>query len=88
MAGAAARTPPASMDIIETLVTGQGRSIMLVRVTDSVLVVAQTSQNTTLLDKLEGQKALDVITSSRGGANVTQFKDLFGNFLGKIKKQA
>jgi flagellar biogenesis protein FliO len=84
--GVSPRSVPVSMDVLETLSMGQGRTIMLVRVMDFVLVLAQTSQNFTLLDKIEGQKALEVISATRGGGSIVQFKDMFSSFLGKMKK--
>jgi flagellar biosynthetic protein FliO len=74
-----------SMDVIEALPIGQNRSIALVRVRDIVYVVAQTQHQITLLDKVEGDRAVDLISSSKGGS-ISQFKDVFNNFIGKIKK--
>jgi hypothetical protein len=39
-----------------------------------------------LLEKIEGQRAIDLIASSKGGSSITQFRDAFNNFIGKIKK--
>jgi len=88
VAGTAARSIPASMDVLETLPLGQGRAIVLVRLLDSVLVLAQTAQNVTLVEKLDGQKALEVISSAKGGSSIVQFKDMFNTFMGKMKKPA
>jgi flagellar biosynthetic protein FliO len=87
LASSAARASPASMDVLESLTLGQGRTVVLVRIHDSVLVLAQTTQNVTLLDKLEGPKAIEVIAATRG-TSVGQFKDMFSTFLGKMKKPA
>ncbi len=74
-----------SMDILEALPIGQNRAILLVRIRENVYVVAQTQHQITLLDKVEGERALDLISSSKGGS-MSQFKDVFNNFIGKIKK--
>jgi len=74
-----------SMDVLEALPIGQNRAILLVRVRDIVYVLAQTQHQIALLDKVEGQRALDLISSSKGGS-ITQFKDVFNTFMGKIKK--
>jgi len=75
-----------SMDLLETLPVGQNRSILLVRVMDAILVLSQTPQNITLLERIEGTKAVELIASSKGGTSIVQFKDVFNNFIGKIKK--
>jgi flagellar biosynthetic protein FliO len=74
-----------SMDVLEVLPIGQHRTILLVRVRDNVYVVAQTQHQITLLDKVEGERALDLISSSKGGS-ISQFKDVFNSFMTKIKK--
>ena len=38
------------------------------------------------LDKIEGNKAVELIASTKGGTSIVQFKDMFNNFMGKIKK--
>jgi flagellar biosynthetic protein FliO len=73
-----------SMDMLEALPVGQNKAIMLVRVRDSVYVLAQTPQNITLLDKLEGDRAVELITSAKG-VSISQFKDVFNTFMGKMK---
>lgn len=75
-----------TMDILESLPVGQNRSIILVRVMDTVLVLSKTAQNITLLEKIEGNKAVELIASTKGGTSIVQFKDVFNNFIGKIKK--
>ena len=75
-----------SMDLLEALPVGQNRSIVLVRVMDTVLVLSQTSQSITLLEKIEGNEAVELIASTKGGTSILQFKDVFNNFIGKIKK--
>jgi flagellar biosynthetic protein FliO len=75
-----------SMDLLETLPLGPQRAILMVRIKDAVFVLGQTQQQITLLDKVEGQEALDLISSSKGGLSVTQFKDAFDGFMGKIRK--
>lgn len=76
-----------SMDILEVLQLGQNRSAMLVRVMDAVYLLGQTPNSIVLLEKIEGQKAIDLISSSKGGSgSVMQFKEVFNNFMGKMKK--
>lgn len=75
-----------TMDLLESLPVGQSRSIVLVRVMDSVLVLSQTAQSITLLEKIEGDKAVELIASTKGGTSIVQFKDVFNSFIGKIKK--
>ena len=81
----ASRIGGGSMDVLEALALGQGRHVMLVRVTDSVLVLGQTAQQITLLEKVEGEKALELIASTKGGTSIVQFKDMFNSFMGKKK---
>lgn len=77
-----------SMDILEALQFGQNRNAILVRVMDTVYLLGQTPTSIVLLEKIEGQKAIDLIASSKGGGgSVMQFKDVFNNFMGKNKKQ-
>jgi hypothetical protein len=55
---------------------------------DTVYLLGQTPTSIVLLEKIEGQKAIDLIASSKGGGgSVMQFKDVFNNFMGKNKKQ-
>jgi len=75
-----------SMDILEVIQFGQNRNAMLVRVMDSVYLLGQTPNSIVMLEKIEGQKAIDLIASSKGGGSVMQFKDVFNNFVGKMKK--
>jgi flagellar biosynthetic protein FliO len=75
-----------SMDILEVLQFGQNRNAILVRVMDTVYLLGQTPTSIVLLEKIEGQKAIDLIASSKGGGAVMQFKDVFNNFMGKMKK--
>ena len=76
-----------SMDILEALQFGQNRNAILVRVMDTVYLLGQTPTSIVLLEKIEGQKAIDLIASSKGGGgSVMQFKDVFNNFMGKTKK--
>jgi flagellar biosynthetic protein FliO len=75
-----------SMDIIEILTTGQNRNIMLVRVMDTVYLLGQTPTTIELIEKIEGQKAIELISSSKSGGTVMQFKDALNNFMGKMKK--
>lgn len=75
-----------AMDIIETLSIGQNRMLVIVRVLDEIYLLAQTASAVTLIDKIGGQKAMDIIASSRGGGTIMHFKDAFNSFMGKIKK--
>ena len=75
-----------TMDLLESLPLGQNRSIILVRVMDTILVLSQTAQNITLLEKIEGDKAVELIASTKGGTSIVHFKDVFNNFIGKMKK--
>ena len=74
-----------SMDTLEVLSLGPNRAIMLVRVMDRVYLLSQTQANITVLDKIEGDKAVDLIASTKGGVSISQFKDVFNNFMGKMK---
>lgn len=75
-----------SMDLLEALSIGPNKTILLVRVKDMVFVLAQTPSQITLLDKVEGNRALELISSSKGGVSISQFKEVFDGFMGKIKK--
>jgi flagellar biosynthetic protein FliO len=75
-----------SMDLLEALPIGQNRSLILVRVMNAVYVLAQTQQQVVLLEKIEGEKAVELIASTRGGTSIMQFKEVFNNFIDKIKK--
>ena len=77
-----------SMDLLEALPLGQNRTIVLVRVTDRVYVLAQTPNQISVLDTLTGEKALELISSSKGVVSISQFKDVFNTFMGKMKKPA
>jgi flagellar biosynthetic protein FliO len=75
-----------SMDILEALPLGQNRNVMLVRVADRVYLLAQTANQISVLDTLTGEKALELISSSKGIVSISQFKDVFNTFMGKMKK--
>jgi flagellar biosynthetic protein FliO len=75
-----------SMDLLEVLPVGQNRSIMLVRVVDAVLVLAQTAQHIAVVERIEGDKAVELIASSKGGTSMVPFKDMFNNFVNRVKK--
>lgn len=82
-----ARGGSGAMDIIETLPIGQNRMIIMVRVMDEIFLLSQTAATINLLDKIGGQKALDIIAISKdGGGSIVQFKDAFNSFMGKMKK--
>ena len=86
LAGASRAGGGANMDILEVLSTGQNRNMILVRVTDSVYLLGQTPNSIVLIEKIEGQKAIEIISSGKGGASIVQFKDAFNSFIGKIRK--
>jgi flagellar biosynthetic protein FliO len=75
-----------TMDIIESLPLGQNRNIMLVRMSDKVYVIGQTPGRLSLIDTIEGEKAVELIASNKGGVTLTKFKDVFNSFIGKNKK--
>ncbi len=75
-----------NMDFLEALPLGQNRNIILVRVMDKVLVLGQSSTGLNLLETIEGDQAVELIASSKGGTSIVQFKDVFNNFMEKIKK--
>ena len=85
--GKTGRAHSGQTDLIEQLPLGQNRSIMLVRVADKVYVVGQTPTSITPIDIIEGQKAVDII-SSKEAVPLKQFKDIIGTFIGKPKKEA
>jgi flagellar biogenesis protein FliO len=82
----ASRLGTGSMDVLEVLPFGQNRAAVLIRVLDAVYLLGQTPGSIVLLEKIEGQKAIDLIASTKGGTSIVQFKDAFNNFIGKIKK--
>jgi flagellar biosynthetic protein FliO len=75
-----------SMDVLEALPLGQNRNIVLVRVVDKVYLIGQTQNSITVLETIEGQKALEIISSTKGVVSMAQFKDVFNNFMGKFRK--
>lgn len=77
----------ASMDVVEVLPLGQNRSIFLVRLTDKILVIAQTPHHTALLDTIEGPRAIEIIAGHAEGPAMAPFKDVFNTFIEKLKKQ-
>ena len=83
----ASRIGGGSMDVLEALSLGQGKNVVLVRVMDKVFVLAQSSQNVTVIDKIEGEKAIEVIASAKGESTIVPFKEMVNSFLGKMKKQ-
>ncbi|MCL2183578.1 MAG: flagellar biosynthetic protein FliO [Chitinispirillia bacterium] len=74
-----------NMDVIETLYLGQNRGAALMRVGDTVYLVGHTPENIVLLEKIEGDKAIGLIASSKSGGTAG-FKDVLNNFMGKMKK--
>lgn len=77
-----------AMDVIETLPVGQNRMILMLRVMDEIYLLSQTATAITLLDKIGGDKAVEIISSSKGGGTIMPFKEAFNTFMGKIKKSS
>jgi flagellar biosynthetic protein FliO len=77
-----------SMDLLEVLPLGQNRTIMLIRVMDKVYLIGQTADSIVNLEVFEGEKALEIVSASKGGSTMMQFKDVFNNFMGRTKKSA
>ena len=75
-----------SMDVLEVLPLGPNRNMVMVRVMDTVYLCGQTATSISLLDKIEGQRAVELLTSSKGPSTVVQFKDAFNQFIAKMKK--
>jgi flagellar biogenesis protein FliO len=75
-----------TMDILEVLPLGQNRNAVLFRVMDTVYLCSQTPSSIALIDKIEGQRAVDLLTSSKGTSTVVKFKDAFSQFVSRIKK--
>jgi len=75
-----------NMDTIEAIYFGQNRGAVLIRVADTVYLLGHTPENVVLLEKIEGEKAVELIASSKGGSTVMSFKDAFNNFMGKMKR--
>lgn len=75
-----------TMDILEVLPLGQNRNVVLFRVMDTVYLCSQTPSSIALIDKIEGQRAVDLLTSSKGASTVVKFKDAFNQFVSRIKK--
>ncbi len=74
-----------SMDVLEALPLGSNRTIALIRVLDKVYLIGQTQNQITVLDTVEGQKAIEVISSSRGVVSMARFKDVFASFMERFK---
>ncbi|MBD3420595.1 MAG: flagellar biosynthetic protein FliO [Chitinivibrionales bacterium] len=75
-----------SMDVLEVLPLGQNKSMVLVRMLDGVYLVGQTPTSINLLEKIEGDKAVELIASSKGVVSMTRFKDALGSFMKLGKK--
>jgi flagellar biogenesis protein FliO len=76
-----------NMDTIEAIYFGQNRGAVLIRVADVVYLLGHTPENIVLLEKIEGDKAVELIaSSSKSGSTVMSFKDAFNNFMGKMKR--
>ncbi|MBN1127346.1 MAG: flagellar biosynthetic protein FliO [Chitinispirillaceae bacterium] len=75
-----------SMDVLEVLPLGQNRNAVLFRVMDTVYLCSQTQTAISLLDKIEGQRAIELLTSSKGSSTVVHFKEAFNQFISRMKK--
>jgi len=75
-----------SMDVLEALPLGQNKNVALVRIVDKVYVIGQTQTQITVLDIIDGQKAIELISTTKGVVSISQFKDVFNSFMGKLKK--
>ena len=74
-----------AMDLLEVLPLGQNRSVMLVRILDKVYAVGQTPQAINLLTAFDETTSVKLITSAKS-VSLTQFKDAFAHFMGKLQK--
>ena len=54
-----------SMDVLEALPLGQNKTMVLVRVVDKVYLIGQTQTSITVLETIEGQKALELYRRQR-----------------------
>jgi flagellar biogenesis protein FliO len=75
-----------SMDVIEVLPLGQNRNAVLFRVMETVYLCGQTQTNIALIDKIEGQRAVEILTSSKGTSTVVHFKEAVNHFISRMKK--
>jgi flagellar biosynthetic protein FliO len=75
-----------SMDVLEVLPLGPNRNVVLFRVIDTVYLCGQTASNISMIDKIDGQRAVDLLTSSKGPSTVVHFKEAFNQFISKMKK--
>jgi flagellar biogenesis protein FliO len=77
-----------SMDLLEILPLSQNRNISMIRIADAVYILGQCQQSMLLIEKIEGQKALELISASKDGNSIVQFKDALNTFMGKFKKNS
>ena len=75
-----------SMDVLEILPLGQNRNAVLFRVMDTVYLCGQTPSHIALIDKFEGQRAAELLTSNKGPSTVVHFKEAVNNFIARMKK--
>lgn len=75
-----------AMEVLEGLPLGQNRTLVLARVADKVYLIGLTPQQMLHVETFEGEKALEVISNTRGGVSITKFKDVFNSFMGKGAK--
>lgn len=77
-----------SMDLLEILPLSQNRNISMIRIADAVYIIGQCQQSMLLIEKIEGQKAIELISASKDGNSIVQFKDALNTFMGKFKKNS
>jgi len=85
---AGSRGTSGAMEVIDSIPLGQNRALTMVRVDDTVYVLGNTASGITCIDTYQGDKALELISSTRGGVSMMKFKDALDNFLGKKESQA
>jgi flagellar biosynthetic protein FliO len=85
--GGGSRLGGGSMDILEVVSLGSQRAVVMLRVGEGVYLIGQSAGGVTLLDTFEGDRALELISASRGGVSINTFGEVLGSFVGKHKKQ-
>jgi flagellar biosynthetic protein FliO len=77
-----------NMEVLEMVPLGQNQSLVLVRVADTVYLLGRTPQQVSSIAQYGGEQALELISNSRGGVSMMQFKDVFNSFMGKVRKSS
>jgi flagellar biosynthetic protein FliO len=77
-----------NMEVLEMVPLGQNQSLVLVRVADTVYLLGRTPQQVSSIANFGGEQALELISNSRGGVSMMQFKDVFNSFMGKVRKSS